>query len=165
MAWQHTLKMRWAALAAREQRGLTLALAVVAVALVWSVLLAPALRTLKAVPAQNLQWSAALERMQALQARAKQLQAKPAVAPKESLKALQTAAAALGKSATLQTLGEQATLTLKQVSAADLAPWLSPGSGVGLSPSEVHLQRSSDADPRWSGSLVFMLPVGATAAP
>jgi general secretion pathway protein M len=166
MAWQHTLKARWAAMAPREQRGLTLAVALVALALVWSVLLAPALRTLKGVAAQNLQLSAELERMQALQARAKLLQTKPAVAPKESLKALQTAAAALGKAAVLQILGEQATLTLKQVSATDLAPWLSPGSGAGLSASEVHLQRSADSgEPLWSGTLVFNLPAGATAAP
>jgi general secretion pathway protein M len=166
MALQHTLKARWAAMAPREQRGLTLAVAVVALALVWSVLLAPALRTLKGVAAQNLQLATELERMQALQARAKLLQAKPALAPKESLKALQSAAAALGKAAVLQTMGDQATLTLKQVSAADLAPWLSPGSGTGLSASEVRLQRSGDgAEPLWSGTLVFVLPAGATAAP
>jgi general secretion pathway protein M len=164
MAWQHTLKTRWAAMAAREQRGLALAAVLVALALVWSVLLAPALRTLKGVPAQQAQLGTELERMLALQARAKLLQAKPAVPPRETLKTLQAAATALGRGAVLQTMGEQATLTLKQVNPGALAPWLSPGSAAGLNASEVHLQRSGEgAEALWSGTLVFVLPAGATA--
>lgn len=166
MAWQQPLKARWAALAPREQRSLTLAAAVLGLALVWSVLLAPALRTLKSADAQNALLGKELERMQALQTRAKTLQAKPALAAKETLQTLQTAATALGKNAVLQVVGEQATLTLKQVSAPGLAQWLTPQAGTGLSPLEAHLQRAgSNTEPLWSGTLVFRLPAGANAAP
>lgn len=165
MAWQHTLKAHWVQLAPREQRILLLAAALVAITLVWSILLAPALRTLKAAPEQSALLSAEMERMQALQTRARQLQAKPALSPKESLKTLQVAAAELGKSASLQVVGDRATLTVKQLSTSSLAPWLSPGSGVGLSPTDVQLQRSTDsAEPLWSGTLVFSLPAGANTA-
>lgn len=166
MAWQLTLKTRWAAMAAREQRGLTLAAVVVAAALLWMVAMAPALRTLKSAAAQNTALSAELERMQTLQARAKLLQAKPAMAPQESLKALQAAAADLGKAATLQVVGEQATLTLKMLSAQSLAQWLAPESGPGLSPFEAHLLRdTSSPEPLWSGTLIYRLPAAAATAP
>ena len=159
MAWQKTLQARWAALAARERRGLAIAALVVALAMFWGVLVAPALRTLKSVEPQRAALAAELEHMQALQVRATQLQAKPALVPKDSLKNLQAAANALGKNATLQVLGEQATLSLKQVSAQDLAQWLAPQSALGLSPVEAHLQRDAGtALPVWSGTLVFQLP-------
>ena len=162
MAWQHTLKARWAALGQREQRGIALAAAALLVALVWSVALAPALRTLKAVPGQNAVLDAQLERMHAMQTRAQMLQAKQAVAPQDTLKALQAATALLGKGASLQVAGENATVTLKQISAASLAPWFAPVSVAGLSPTDVHLQRSTDAaESLWSGVLVFRLPAGA----
>ncbi len=166
MAWQHLLKARWAALGSREQRGVALAATALLAALAWGVLLAPALRTLKAVPAQNAALDAQLERMHAMQARAQMLQAKPAVVAQETLKALQAATALLGKGAALQVVGDHATVTLKQISAAGLAPWFAPVSAAGLSPTDVHLQRSSDAaESLWSGVLVFSLPAGANATP
>lgn len=166
MAWQRTLKTRWTALGAREQRGLLLAATVLAAALVWSVGLAPALRTLQSAEVQKAQWDATSESMLALQARAKLLQAQPAIAPGEALRALQTAATALGKSASLQVVGEQATLTLKKVSVADLAPWLAPASGNAPSPAEAHLMREAGGDqPQWSGTLVFRLPAQKSGTP
>jgi general secretion pathway protein M len=117
------------------------------------------LRTLQSAAAQGAQLGATAERMQALQARAKQLQAKPQAAPGEDLRALQAGATALGPAASLQVVGEQATLTLKQLRPADLAAWLSPPpGGIPPSPSEVHLQRDAGAEPRWSGTLVYRLP-------
>ena len=87
-------------------------------------------------------------------------------APQETLKALQSATTLLGKSASLQVVGEQATLTIKQVSAASLAPWLAPAAGSGPSPSEAHLQRVVDSDePLWSGTLVFRLPASKPGSP
>lgn len=165
MAWQSVLKARWGALAPREQRALALAGLVVLLAVVWGLLVSPALRTLKTVGAQSAGLGSELERMQALQARAMQLQAKPALAPQDALKALQAAAAALGKAATLQVMGEQVTLNVKQISAKDLAPWLSPQPASGLHATEVHLQRDATAaTAQWSGTLVFRLPAGATAS-
>lgn len=166
MAWQQVLTARWQALAVREQRAVALAAALVGAALVWSVALAPALRTLKNADTQSAQLSLTAERMQALQARARQLQAQPLAAPTDTLNALQAATAALGKTASLQVLGEQATLTLRQASAQSLAAWFSPEAGSGLSPTEAHLQRDGGATPAlWSGTLVFRLPGLGPAKP
>jgi general secretion pathway protein M len=157
MAWYRLQKARWAALGAREQRALRLAIAVLLAAVVWLVLLAPALRTLKSAEAQNLQLSAELEHMQALQLRAKGLRATPALTPQEALSALQSASNALGPSAELQVQGEQATLRVKQLSTEALAQWLRPPPESGQSPAEAHLQRDA-ATGLWSGSMVFQLP-------
>lgn len=159
MAWQHTLKARWAALGLREQRGLTLAATVLAAALLWSLALAPAWRTLKGADAQNAQLAASAERMQALQARARMLQAQPVVAAAEVQKALQDATRALGQAASLQVLGDVATITLKQVSAPQLSAWLAADAGGSPKPVEVHLRREAGkAGPLWSGTVVLRLP-------
>lgn len=166
MAWQQHLKARWTRLAAREQRGLTLAATVLLLGLAWSTLLAPALRTLGNASSQNAKLDAQMERMQALQIRAKMLQSMPAVAPQDSLRALQSATALLGKGAALQVAGDLATVTLKQVNAQNLAPWLTPVSAAGLSPMDVHLKSNADTgETLWSGVLVFRLPAGASASP
>ena len=163
MAWQQWLKARWAALAAREQRGVLLAATVSGAALVWFVALAPALHNLKTVAAQRAALSADIDRMQALQARAKALQAKPALVAQESLHALQTAATKLGAAVSLQVIGEQATLTVKKLSALQLGQWLAPQTGPGLSPTEAHLKRDTGSvEPVWSGTLIYRLPVTAT---
>lgn len=163
MAWPQLLKARWAALAAREQRGVLLAAAVLGAALVWFVALAPALRSLKTVAAQSAALGADMERMQALQARAKVLQAKPALAPQESLKALQTAATKLAAAASLQVVGERATLTIKKLNALQLGQWLSPQTGPGLNPIEAHLKRDTGSvEPVWSGTLIYRLPTAGT---
>ncbi len=164
MAWQRQIKTRWAALGLREQRGLQLAAVVLAAGLVWSVGLAPALRTLRGADAQSVALARQVERMQALQQRAQALQAKPAAAPQDTLKALQSATVALGKGATLQVAGTQATITLVQVSAPDLAPWLSGSAAAGQSPAEAHLQRSAN-EARWSGTLLYRLPSPTPGAP
>jgi hypothetical protein len=101
--------------------------------------------------------------MQALQARAKSLQAKPALAPKESLQSLQTAAAKLGAAVSLQVVGEQATLTIKRLGALPLGQWLAPETGPGLNPVEAHLKRdTASVEPVWSGTLVYRLPAATT---
>jgi len=165
MAWQPLLKARWATLAPRERRALALAAVVVCMALAWTVLIAPALRTLKNAPAQSAALGAAMERMQTLQARALALRAQPVAAPQDALQSLQSAAAALGKSANLSVEGEQATLALRQISAPDLATWLAAQSAAGVSPAEAHLQRDpGSAASTWSGTLLFRLPSSTGSA-
>lgn len=167
MAWQHTLRARWATLAPREQRGLALAALVVALAAAWGVLLRPALRTLRDAPAQIAAASLELERMQALQARARALQAQPAASPQDTVRALRAAALALGPAAQLQIQGDRATLTLKQVPAHAVAPWLSAQSLAVGSPLQANLLRDADAvaaTALWSGTLVFRLPSDASGA-
>ena len=166
LAWQSLLRARWAALGQREQRAVQLAAAVLGLALLWSLALAPALRTLKTADAQNAELAVTLERMQALQARAKQLQAQPALAPQEAQKALQAATSAAGSHATLLVVGDQATVTLRQMDAKGLAALLAPAAGSGPGPFEVHLLRDAQtAEPLWSGTLVFRLPVAKPGPP
>ena len=178
MQWQKILVARWSALAARERLGLALATGVVSVGLVWGVLIAPAQRTRKAADAQMAVLALQLDRMQALQARARALQTQPVIAPQEALNALQTAVAGLGKNGSLLVGGEIATLTLKQVNATTLAQWLSAQPGQTLIPFEVHVQQETAAaaatsaapaasaaaagNTLWSGSLVFRLPPAST---
>jgi general secretion pathway protein M len=162
-AWQQLLKARWTTLAAREQRGVLLAGAVLGAALVWFIALAPALRSLKTVAAQSAALGADIDSMQSLQVRAKALQSKPALAPQESLQTLQTAATKLGAAVSLQVVGGQATLTIKKLSALQLGLWLAPQTGPGLNPTEAHLKRDTGSvEPVWSGTLVYRLPVANT---
>ena len=164
MSWLQPFFARWAALAPRERRGLTLAALVVGTALIWTALLAPALRTLKSADAQTAALAVERDRMLALQARAAALKAQPAVPPQEALKSLQAASSVLGKGAVLQVTGDQATLTLKQIPAVALAQWLSPATGPSLSPVDAQLQRDGGTSQAlWSGLLVYRLPAGAGA--
>lgn len=164
MAWQDTLRARWAALAPREQRGLAVAAVVVALAVAWGVLVRPALRTLSTAPAQLAAAQQQLEAMQALQARAQKLQAQPALSPQDSLRALQAAAAALAPPAKLELQGDQATLQLQGVEPAALANWLSAQAQAGSSPVQAQLVRDANAaQATWSGTLTFRLPAAANA--
>jgi type II secretory pathway component PulM len=94
--------------------------------------------------------------MQALQLRAKTLQATPVPSPQETLAALQTAANELGKSAVLQVAGQQVTLRFQQLSTQALAQWLRQPPESGLNPTEAQLQRTPGTT-LWSGSMVFHL--------
>jgi general secretion pathway protein M len=158
------LRARWTAMAPREQRGVRLAVLLVAIALVWSVLLAPALRVLQKAPAQHQALDAERERMLQMQLRARALQNQTAVSAAEALKALQASATQLGNGATVRVLGDQATLTLSQIGAQELALWLSqPGAALQVQPTEVHVQRDAGDKPVWSGTLTFTLPQGGAA--
>jgi general secretion pathway protein M len=161
------LSSRWAALAPREQRGVQLAATLVGALLVWWLLLAPPLATLKKVESQRRMLDAQLDSMRALQTRAQALQAQAAVSGAESLASLQTSTAALGAGARLQVVGDQATVTLNKVRADALAQWLvQPASSLRLQPAEVHWIRDAaatvapDTPATWSGTLVFNLPSG-----
>jgi general secretion pathway protein M len=153
------LATRFAALAPRERRALQLAVVVVGLALVWWVVLAPALGTLTKAPAQRLQLEQQRDRMLALQLRAQTLQAQATLPPADALQALQTAVSALGSGASLQVVGEVATVKLQQVSADALAQWLvQPQVGTRLQPVEARWVRDPGPVPAWSGTLVYRLP-------
>ena len=156
--WLALFRARWAALALREQRAVWLAVGVVLAGLLWALLLGPALRVLRSAPADLERVSDALDHMQRLQRRARSLQAQATIPAAVLLKQLQDSVPQLGAGASLQVLGDQATLTLRQVSAAALAGWLADG-GQRMRPSEVHLLRDpAGAQPAWNGTLVFRLP-------
>ena len=156
---------KWMRMAPREQSGLRLAALLVAAALVWTVLLAPALRVLQKAPAQHQALDAELERMLSLQLRARALQNQSVVSAAEALKAFQSSVTPLGNGATVRVLGDQVTLSLQQVGAKELALWLTqPGASLQLQANEVHLQRDPQDKPGWSGTLTFTLPQGGSAA-
>jgi general secretion pathway protein M len=154
---------RWQALEARERLGVLLAVGAVAAFIAWSVLLAPALKTLREAPAQERAIQAQMDRMLQWQAHARTLQSRAALDPQSATAALQNATALLGPTARLQVQGDQATLTVQGCSAAALAAWLAQmQSSGGLQPTQARLQRSGTApNMTWSGSVLFQLPAAA----
>lgn len=173
------LRARWQALAPREQNLVRAAGALVALALLWWLALAPALATLRAAPARHAHLDAQLQHMLALQAQAQQLQGAPRANPDNALRALQSSVAErLGASARLVVAGDRATLTLQGTPADALATWLAQArSNAHTVPQEAHLVRSSASpaptgkagaavlsdqppalDVRWDGTLVLALP-------
>lgn len=170
------LQARWHALAPREQNLVLAAGALVGLALLWWVAVAPALATLRAAPARHTALDAQLQRMLSLQAEAQQLQAAPATSPGDAVGALRAALTQrLGTTAQLNVVGDRATITLKGASADALAQWLAQArSNARATPVEARLTRSAAAAPagqtpvtlgrpavampRWDGTLVLALP-------
>ena len=144
-----TLEARWQAwwpeLAPREQRLFIGAAVVVAFALAWWVLLAPALRTLARAPAEHARLDAQLQQMSALQAQARALQAQPRAHREEALRALETSVRdSLGPNAQMQASGTDAVgIAMRGVSAEALGLWLAQArANARAVPREVHLTRS-----------------------
>lgn len=175
------LQARWHALAPREQNLVLAAAALVGLALLWWVAVAPALTTLRTAPARHAALDAQVQRMHSLQAEAQQLQAAPATSPGDAVGALRsTLTQRLGTTAQLHVAGDRATITLKGASADALAQWLAQArSNARATPLEARLTRSATAAappgpapvtlgrpavamPRWDGTLVLALPTAAT---
>ena len=177
MNFSEQLKARWAALAMRERQMVGGAIALVALALLWWIALAPALRTLAAAPAEHAQLDAQLQQMATLQNRAKALQSQPRLARDEALRSLETSVReGLGvNNAQLMTAGgDGATVTLRATPASTVAQWLAQARGNAHAvPREVHLTRAPATPPapgntdtdapqlpqvRWEGTVVMALP-------
>ena len=90
-AGRAALASRWDALAVREKRAVLIALVVVALALLWWVLISPAVTTLKNASRQQPVLEAQLLRMKALQAEAQELQNAPKIGQTQALRALEAA--------------------------------------------------------------------------
>lgn len=174
------LRARWAAMAPRERRMVSIAAVLVVLALLWWVALGPALRTLAAAPSEHARLDAELQKMTTLQARAKALQALPRANRDDSLRALDTSVReSLGAGAQLLSAGsgDAANVTLRGASADALAQWLAQArANARAVPREAHLNRTLVApaspgaaaragtkdDPvRWEGNLVMTLPAAA----
>jgi general secretion pathway protein M len=147
---------RWRGMPAREQRLVLLALAVVSLALLWWLALAPALAVLKSAPAQHRALDDQLQQMQRLQAQAKALQAQPVLSVDAKRLALEAALKLLGPGAQMTVQVERVTVTLKEVPAAALAQWLATArQNAHTAPVEAHLLRNPAG--RWDGTLVLNL--------
>ncbi|MDB5851588.1 MAG: ral secretion pathway protein GspM [Rhodoferax sp.] len=159
-----SLQLQWDRLAPRERRSVAAALALVAIALLWWVALAPALRTLRGAEAQHQLLDAQLQTMHRLQAEAQALQAQPKLGFEEALRALEASVRQrFGTTAQLSVVGDRATVTLKGASADALAQWLAQARiNARALPAEARLQRSPGAvpatGPTWDGTLVMSLP-------
>ncbi|WP_245598229.1 type II secretion system protein GspM [Ottowia thiooxydans] len=159
-----SLMATWANLEARERRLVGWALAVVVLALLWWVALAPAIKTLRAAGPQRQALEIQAEQMQRLQAEAETLKALPKMGQSEALRALETAGKQrLGASGQLNVVGDRANVTLKDVPAAALAEYLADArANARAAPVEARLSRVPGAAPgtpaRWNGTLSLSLP-------
>lgn len=155
------LPARWNQLAPREKSLLGAALAVIALALVWQLMLAPSLRTLRAATAQGLALDAQLQHMQSLQAQAKALQKQAPLAYDDALRALnQATKQTLGSTAQVSAVADRANVTLQAARADALAQWLAQARvNARSTPLEARLTRmATPAGVTWSGTLVMTLP-------
>ncbi len=156
-----TVQARWQQLAPRERSLLGWAAFIVVCALLWQLLLAPALLTLRTANAQGQALDAQLQRMQTLQAQAKALQKQAPLDYADALRALQQATKqSLGATAQVSVSADRATVNL-QASAADaVAQWLAQARLNARSvPLEARLTRqTSAAGVTWTGVFVMSLP-------
>jgi general secretion pathway protein M len=154
----HTLfQPWWAQRAPREQALLRAAGTLVALAALWWLALAPALKTVRSFESAYTQQAAQLQTMRSLQAQAQSLQASPTLSAAAAIQALQASVQAdLGAKATLSMAAGQATITLQDTSPEALAQWLAHArSQAHAVPQAASLRRTAQG---WSGSITLALP-------
>jgi general secretion pathway protein M len=133
---------RWRALGARERLGATLAGCVLGVWIVWSIAVAPALRTLREAPARIDAVDAQLQAMQRMAMEARELKGTSRVPTAQAIDALKTATDRLGDKGRLNVLGDRVTLTVTNATSGDLRSWLGEArSGARARPVEAQLTR------------------------
>ncbi len=155
------LQARWREVSRREQRLLLVALAIVLLALLWWVGIAPALATLRSAEKQHKLVSSQMQEMQRLQTQAKTLQAQPRLAFAEAQRLLEASVKQqFGASAQLLVAGESVSLTLKGATPDALAQWLAQARlNARAVPSEAHLLRNAVGT--WDGTLVLKISSGS----
>lgn len=147
---------RWQALSPREQRGVSLLAALLAVLMFWSIAIAPALNTLRDSDNRRAFIGQQQAHMLAMQAQAQALQTRTPLARDEALRNLQGLTP--GAQMQLNVQGDRVTVQLKAMPAAALANWLAQArSQAQALPVEAHLTRGNAAM-TWDGSLVMSLP-------
>jgi general secretion pathway protein M len=158
----HLLRSRWQLLGDREQLALLTAATLLVMALLWWVLLAPALHTLRTADSDAQRLDAQLIQMQQLQAQVRELKDRPPLRPEMAMEALQSSVRQrFGSQAQLQSSGHQITLTLKAAQAEALALWLTQARvNAHAHIVEAHLHRNplALAQASWDGTLVLDLP-------
>ena len=152
------LRARWAGLDARERLLVASAGALVALALLWWIALAPALATLRAADAQHRSLDNQLAHMKRLQAQARAMQSQPKQGAEESMRQLEaTIRQQLGVSARYSIAGDRVTISLTNTPAAALAQWLTQvRTNARAIPGEAKLTRNAAGG--WDGTLVLALP-------
>ncbi|HRP21292.1 MAG TPA: type II secretion system protein GspM [Alicycliphilus sp.] len=160
------LRTHWASLAPREQTLVLAAATVLGLALLWWLLLAPALAQLRASPARHAALDAQLQQMQALQAQALHLKDIPRPTGNETLPVLwRSLGQQLSAGTQMSTTGDRAAITLKDVPPEALAQWLAQvRSTTRAVPTEARLMRNTastggaSTPAPWNGTLTLALP-------
>jgi general secretion pathway protein M len=148
----------WLTLGGRERALVGWGAAVLALVLLWSLALGPALRTLGRAPAELQKLDDQLQTMRQLADETTQLRAIPAVAPEQAAAALRSAVARLGSKAKLTVQGERAVVTLTGLEPSAVGPWLSElRAGARARVIEATLTRAGAG---YSGTVVFALGNG-----
>lgn len=148
---------------------MTLAAALVLMALIWAVAVRPALHTLRTAPVELQALESDLGHMQALQARIQALQALPPLDASAALEHFHASTQKLlGNSAQGSQAGSLLRVQITNVGATALAQWLTTlGEDARLRPASADLRRtppttdvpgSAAKEAQWSGTLTFNLP-------
>lgn len=156
-AWQ----ARWAQLAPQERTGISIAIAFVVLAAVWLTVVGPGLQQWRTAEAKARALDAQLQQMQTLQAQAQSIQAQPALAYDDAVRALKLATQqALGASAQMSVVGDRASVTLQNAQPQALAQWLTQSRlNARAVPTEARLTRAPNPGPLlWNGTLTMALP-------
>ena len=145
----------WLARSSRERQAIAIVAIVLVLFVVWSLLVQPALRTVRAAPAQLDQLDAQYQQMQRIAAESTALRAAPRVSTNQAALALRAATERLGEHGKLLLQGERATLTLTNANPEALRAWLVEArSGARARPVEAQLQRGPAG---YSGTLAVTL--------
>ena len=133
----------WRARTPRERQAGAAVLIVLGGFVVWTALVAPALRTVREAPAQLDRLDAQYQQMQRVAAEGASLRGASRVLPSQAALALRAATDRLGNNARLVVQGDRATLTLAGgVDPAALRAWLVEArSGARARPVDAQLQR------------------------
>jgi general secretion pathway protein M len=156
--FMQAIRTRWNASAPREKMLVSAATTLVLIALVWWLLLGPALTTLRGAEAQHRAVNEQLQRVLSLQAQAQALQSQPKQNYEEALRQLELSVnQRLGTAARMVVSGERATITLAGVAPDALAQWLTQARvNARAIPAEARVQRNASG--LWEGNLVVTLP-------
>jgi general secretion pathway protein M len=158
------LQTWWQGLASRERWAIGAAGSVVVAALVWVLMIQPPLQLLRQSAHLHAKADAALAHMQGLASLAQQHRAGARIGTDDAIKALDTLVKAqLGSGSGLTVVGDQATVTLRNVPAGQLVDFLRDARTQARAlPSQVQLTRPNAANAPvgtvlWDGKMVLSL--------
>ncbi len=158
----------WQQRSPRERWLLGVAAVLLALALLWTVGLAPALRTWQEAPIKQAQLDTQNQQMRQLQAQADALKQAQTLSRRDAIQWLESHLSELGPKAQLTAQGEHLRLSLQAAPAPALAQWLAQArEQAHTRPIQAQLQHNAptatapttgDKPLLWSGSLLLRLP-------
>ena len=159
--WQTAWRNAWHQRSARERSLLSLGALVLVLATLWSVALAPALRTWQEAPTKQAQLDAQSQRMRQLQTQAQGMQKPQTLSRAEAIEWLEKSLNSLGPNAQISVQGESATLRLQAAPAQALAHWMVQArENAQALPLQADVQQTDppQIDALWRGTVVLRLP-------